>query len=213
MRPLRLAELQRQLLLHPHDPRGWEQLESVLKKGEGHPIAELEAQGPAEILWGPLPAQQERKAPILPPLKRLFYDGSSLTPLIGNLYSREPSGKSWIRWVGPEPVLTIRFPFQADVKRWCFEVEIARFFDENDGSKLSFQVNGIGIPLAWAGSNIYRAEIEGRLVDQSLSGDPGTGFSVMKLSIPSSYQPDGEDQRMLSFAIRQLSMRSLEVQS
>lgn len=209
MSPLR-DELQRQLLLHPHDPRSWEQLQALLLQPE---VTESsEPKEPAPINWGPLPARQERMDQILPSLKSLFYDGTSLTPLIGNLYGREPSGKGWIRWVGPEPILTIRFPFYAGIQFWRFEVEIAKFFDENDCSSLRFHVNGTGLPLLWAGENTYLAEIDGHLIDQAQPKDPGMGFSIMQLSIPSSHQPEGEDQRMLSFAIRQLSIQSEKVQ-
>ncbi|WP_216899889.1 hypothetical protein [Synechococcus sp. CCY 9618] len=206
----RIATLQRQLLEMPQNTNLWEQLDGLLGQAEAKPPVEPDTPAPSKIHWGPLPTQRQRKDQIFPPLRQLHYDCSSLTPLISNLYSREPSGKGWIRWVGPEPRLAVRFPFQTGIGHWRFEVQIARFFDRNDGSKLKFHVNGTALPLHWAGDNIYRAEIEGHLIDKAQPGGPGMGFSIMELSIPSSYRPDGEDQRMLSFAIGQLSMQSFE---
>lgn len=208
MRPV-LVELQRQLLLQPHDPLRWEQLDALLLLPEAE--ASSEPKIPEEIQWGPLPAKLEKVDRILPPMRNLFYDGSSLTPLIGNLYGREPSETGWIRWVGPEPILTIRFPFQIGIKSWRFEVEIARFFDMNDSSSLRFHVNENDLPLFWADGNTYWAEIDGRLIDEALEKDPAMGCSDLQLSIPSSHRPEGEDQRMLAFAIRQITMQSKEM--
>lgn len=209
MKPV-IVELQRRLLLQPHDPLSWEQLDALLLLPEAE--ASSKPTIPEAIPWGPLMARREKVDPILPPMKNLFYDGASLTPLIGNLYGREPSESGWIRWVGPEPILTIRFPFQAGIKGWRFEVEIARFFDKNDSSSLRFHVNGNNLPLFWAEGNTYWAEIDGRLIDEALQKDPAMGCSVLQLSIPSSHRPEGEDQRILAFAIRQISMQSQEVE-
>jgi hypothetical protein len=209
MTPL-LDELQRQLLLQPHDPRRWEQLEALLLQPEAAEPSEPVI--PTLINWGPLATRHERVDQIFTPLVSLSYDGTSLTPLIGNVYGREPSGNGWIRWVGPEPRLKIQFPFKAGIEFWRFEVEIAKFFDKNDASSLRFHINGNGLPLLWAGENTYRAEIDGCLIDQAQLNDPAMGFSIMQLSIPSSHRPEGEDQRLLSFAIRQFSMKPLEVQ-
>jgi hypothetical protein len=139
-------------------------------------------------------------------LTHFIYNCSYLSPFTKNLYTREHSAKGWYRWVGPDPVLEVRLPLApTESDYWLFTVTFHAFLDESHSQKIIFKVNDKRKPLEWLEDSIYRSRIDA----SELFGNTRTSeFTVVSLSIgvPTACRASEQDQRIIAFAIRELSL-------
>jgi hypothetical protein len=139
-------------------------------------------------------------------LKRFVYDCSYLSPFVSNVHMREKSANGWFRWVGPDPVLVVRLPLApAESEYWLFTATIHAFLDEAHANSITFRVNEKSYALEWLDDSTYQSKI----TSADLYGTAGpSGLAVPKLSIavPEARQASEQDQRILAFAIRELSL-------
>lgn len=139
-------------------------------------------------------------------LKCFVYDCSYLSPFVRSLYSREQSAKGWYRWVGPDPVLEVRLPLApAESMHWVFTATFHAFLDEAQAKDITFEVNNKRKPLDWLAGSTYQS----RISSSELYGNAHPGeLAVVSLSIavPEARIASEQDQRLLAFAIRELSL-------
>jgi hypothetical protein len=139
-------------------------------------------------------------------LERFFYDCSYLSPFVGNVYAREQSAKGWYRWVGPEPVLQIKLPLApVATEQWIFKATFHAFLEDSHSQELRFEVNGKTKPLEWIEGSIYQSQIQSSELYRS---DRAGEVAIVSLAIgvPEARQASEADQRLLAFAIRELTL-------
>ena len=139
-------------------------------------------------------------------LERFFYDCSYMSPFVGNVYTREQSPEGWYRWVGPEPVLQIRLPLATvATEQWIFKATFHVFLEDSHSQQLHFQVNGKTKPLEWIKGSIYQSQIQSsELYRSDRAGD--VAIVSLAIYVPEARQASEEDQRLLAFAIRELTL-------
>ena len=139
-------------------------------------------------------------------LERFFYDCSYFTPFVSNLYSREYSAKGWYRWVGPNPALKVRLPLeQSECEHWLFKATFHSFLDESHAKKIAFEVNDKQKPLVWLEGSTYQSKIDS--ADLYGNTNPGElAVVLLSIAVPEARQAFELDQRILAFAIRELSL-------
>jgi hypothetical protein len=139
-------------------------------------------------------------------LESFVYDCSYLSPFVGNVYSREQSVKGWYRWVGPDPRLVVRIPLApAKAENWLFTATFHAFLDDAHAQSLGFEVNGKSKPLEWLEGSAYQCRIStADLYCNAKEGD--VAVVSLSISVPEARQSSQEDQRLLAFAIRELTL-------
>jgi hypothetical protein len=139
-------------------------------------------------------------------LKRFVYDCSYLSPFVGNVYSREHSAKGWYRWVGPDPHLVVRLPLApAETENWLFTATFHAFIDDAYAQSIGFEVNGNSKPLEWLEGSVYQSRIT--TFDLYRNAKPReVAVASLSISVPEARQGSEQDQRLLAFAIRELTL-------
>jgi hypothetical protein len=139
-------------------------------------------------------------------LKSFVYDCSYVSPFVSNLYTREHSAMGWYRWVGPNPALEVRLPLApAECEHWLFTATFHAFLDETHAKNITFKVHGKQKPFAWIEGLTYQSRISA--LELFGNANP-TDLAVILLSIalPEARKASEQDQRMIAFAIRELSL-------
>lgn len=139
-------------------------------------------------------------------LKRFVYDCSYLSPFVNNVYMREKSSKGWYRWVGPNPVLIVRLPLApVEAEHWLFTVTFHAFLDEAHAKRITFRVNENSKPLEWLEGSTYQSKMTS--ADLYGTAQPSEmAVPSLSISVPEARQASVQDQRILAFAIRELSL-------
>ena len=139
-------------------------------------------------------------------LKSFAYDCSYVTPFVRNIYAREKAAKGWFRWVGPDPSLEVRLPLgRTESENWLFTVTFQAFLEETHAQSVAFEVNGKRKPLKWLEETTYQSTI----TSIELKRNPDEGeLTAISLSITGQEprRAAEDDQRMIVFAIRELSL-------
>ena len=139
-------------------------------------------------------------------LKRFIYDCSYLSPFVSNLYTRERSAKGWYRWVGPNPGLEVRLPMAQDqCEHWLFTATFHAFLDESHANNITFDVNDKQKQLDWIEGSTYQS----RITASELYGNARPcELAVVSITIalPEARKASEQDQRIIAFAIRGLSL-------
>lgn len=139
-------------------------------------------------------------------LKRFVYDCSYLSPFVSNVYMREKSAKGWYRWVGPDPVLVVRLPLApAESEHWLFTATFHAFLDEAHAKSITFRVNEKSKNLEWLEGSTYQSKITS--ADLYGTAQPSEiAVPSLSIAVPEPRQASEQDQRILAFAIRELSL-------
>ena len=139
-------------------------------------------------------------------LKRFVYDCSYLSPYVGNVYKRERAADGWYRWVGPDPVLIVRVPLApTESDHWLFTVTFHAFLNDDHAKNIIFKVNEKSNSLKWLRGSTYQS----RITSANLYGTADSGklaIPTLSIAIPEARQPSERDQRILAFAISELSL-------
>ena len=139
-------------------------------------------------------------------LKRFVYDCSYLSPYVSNVYKRERSVDGWYRWVGPDPFLIVRVPLApTESENWLFTITFHAFLNDDDAKSIFFMVNEKSNCLKWLRGSTYQSKI----TSANLYGTADSGklaIPTLSISIPEARQPSERDQRILAFAISELSL-------
>jgi hypothetical protein len=172
------------------------------------PCKHTERQGIDEpIPWCEISDDAETESDSRPfVLEAFFYDCSYLSPFVGNVYARERSENGWYRWVGPSPTLEIRLPLAlVSTESWLLKVAFHAFHDDSHSQHICFEVNGNSKKLEWVEKSVYQSRIMSN--ELYLNTTPGkTNVVSMKISVPEAKQASEDDQRLLSFAIREITL-------
>jgi hypothetical protein len=176
-------------------------------KEENNKNSSFEEQMDAPIPWSEVTKSDDDSddgGPFL--LEYFFYDCSYLSPFVGNIYAREQSINGWYRWVGPEPVLQIKLPLALiDTEQWIFKATFHAFLEDSHSQQLRFEVNGKTKPLEWIEGSIYQSQIQSsELYVSDRAGE--VAIVSLAIGVPEARQASEEDQRLLAFAIRELTL-------
>jgi hypothetical protein len=139
-------------------------------------------------------------------LERFVYDCSYLSPFVGNLYTREHSAKGWYRWVGPNPALEVRLPLaQVECEHWLFTATFHAFLDESHAKSITFEVNDKQKPLDWLEGSTYQSRITASEIYGN-SHPSERAVVSLTIALPEALKASEQDQRVIAFAIRGLSL-------
>jgi hypothetical protein len=146
----------------------------------------------------------EENKPIM--MKRFIYDCSYLSPFVSNLYTREQSDQGWYRWVGPDPYLEVRIPIaRVESEHWLFTATFHAFVDESHAKCIVFEVDNQQKPLEWIEGSTYQSKISSSELYANTHPNSPAVLS-MSIAVPGAHRASEQDQRILAFAIRRLSL-------
>ena len=135
------------------------------------------------------------------------YDCSYVTPLMTNLYGREWSEDGWYRWVGPDPWIELLLPLDWQAaEEWKVLLKLHGFASEENSSNLQIAIDTLQYPLSWIEGATYQCTFKLNAQAADLSTEAGPRPTKIVLSAPPARAVNENDQRLLSFALRSITI-------
>lgn len=136
------------------------------------------------------------------------YDCGATSPYVSNVYRREWSHDGWYRWVGPLPELRLLLPIDVYAHPWKLTIVIHAFACEENCHNLRLVVLGKQFPLVWLEGTTYTCEFKPADLVKAEQSSIKTTSSLADIIIaaPPSVSPSDQDERLISFAIRKLTL-------
>lgn len=153
------------------------------------------------------PKGQDKSRELYTNLQFFDYDCSSVSPFVSNVYRREWSNEGWYRWIGPQEELAINVPIDLLLaSQWKLTVVIHAFASEENCANLKLLVGSKQYPLSWVEDKTYTCQFESLGVEQPKRADKTNPYIKISLSAPPVKSPSANDHRLISFAIRRITL-------